>query len=520
MATARWYVTSAIPYVNAAPHLGHALEFVQADTLARWRRRRGDEVRSQWGTDDNAPKNAQAAHEAGEDTQAFVDRHAEAFEQLREPLQLGFDGFIRTSRDPGHRPAVVRLWNACAQAGAQYRARYEGHYCGGCERFYDEEELGDAFTCPEHGARTDRVIEDNWFFRLSRYADGVCAAIVDGTLRIAPEHRKNEVLAFLATDVRDISVSRPTARTRGWGIPVPGDPDQTIYVWFDALINYISALGFGEHEPARTDERSATDRSGYATWWTHADRRVHVIGKGISRFHAVYWPAFLLSAGQPLPTDVLVHEYVTTDGAKISKSTGGGSTAPTDLADRFGSDALRWWLLRDVSAVGDTDFRVERLVERHDQDLANGLGNLITRTLGLVRRAGVSRAQVHDARDPAGPSTSLAAAERGIDEALERLDTRAATGRFVEVVRATNGYVSRRRPWELVGDGDVDRREELVSILGEVVHTCRWLVDELEPFLPAASTRLRATLRASLEAGADGDVARAIFPRLAKVPMG
>jgi methionyl-tRNA synthetase len=494
MGSTRWYITSAIPYVNAAPHLGHALEFVQADALARWRRLHGDDVRSLWGTDDHAGKNVQAAQAAGEDVGTFVDRHADAFARLRRPLQLGFDDHLRTSRDPRHRPAVERLWRACEAAGDLYRGQYEGLYCDGCEQFYDPDELPDG-RCPEHGAAPQRVVEENWYFRLSRYAGQVADAIRGGELRVEPAHRRNEILAFLDGEVRDISVSRPASRSAGWGIPVPGDPEQVIYVWFDALTNYISALGYG------------TDDSDYQRWWHGADRRVHVIGKGILRFHAAYWPAFLLSAGEPLPTDVLVHEYVTIDATKISKSSG-TSVAPTALTEQYGSDALRWWLLRDVNAVGDTDFRVQRLIERHDQDLANTLGNLITRLQGLLHRYGRVPDPQASPVPPDGPSALLEEALPEIDAAIQRLDLRTATRLIFDTVAAANGYINLHRPWEPAEAGAEHDTTE--PVLVEVLRFCRDVSEQLAPFLPETAAHISRRLAAPLDSSRDP-----LFPRLA-----
>ena len=495
MGSTRWYITSAIPYVNAAPHLGHALEFVQADTLARWRRSQGDEVRSLWGTDDHAGKNVQAAQAAGEATGAFVDRHADAFAQLRDPLQLSFDDTIHTSRDPRHRPAVERLWRACEAAGDLYRGRYEGLYCGGCEQFYEPDELPGG-RCPEHGDAPKGVVEENWYFRLSRYADRIADVIRQGGLRVEPAHRRNEILAFLDGEVRDISVSRPAARSAGWGIPVPGDPGQIIYVWFDALTNYISALGYG------------TDHPDHQRWWHGADRRVHVVGKGILRFHAAYWPAFLLSAGLPLPTDVLVHEYVTIDATKIGKSSG-NSVTPTDFTEEYGRDALRWWLLSDVNAVGDTDFRVHRLIERHDQDLANTLGNLITRLQGLLHRYGQTPDTTPDIpAPPHGPRALLYETLPAINAAVERLDHRTATRHLVDAVAAANGYINLHRPWERTEAANGHDTAE--PVLAELLRFCREVAEHLDPFLPETAAHIGQRLAAPLHSPRDP-----LFPRLA-----
>lgn len=309
------YVTTAIPYVNAAPHLGHALELVQADVLARHARLRGRPARFLTGTDDNALKNVTAARAAGVNVREFVDRNSARFTALRGPLSLSFDDFIRTSADARHRAGVERLWRECAAAGDLYRRRYEGLYCPGCEQFYAEPELPGGL-CPEHRVRPETVAEENWFFRLSRYTDQLLEILESGRIRIEPAARRNEVLAFVRAGLTDFSVSRPAARAAGWAIPVPGDPGQVVYVWWDALANYVTALGYGGGDPD------------YRRWWDGAGERTHVIGKGIVRFHAVYWPALLLSAGLPLPTTVLVHDYLTVDGARSPRAPATRSTRP------------------------------------------------------------------------------------------------------------------------------------------------------------------------------------------------
>ncbi|MFC4942651.1 methionine--tRNA ligase [Pseudonocardia sp. GCM10023141] len=340
-----YYVTTAIPYVNAAPHLGHALELVQADVLARHRRLRGQPVRFLTGTDDNAIKNVTAAQAAGVGVAEFVRAGGDRFTALAGPLSLSCDDVIRTGSDPRHRPGVEALWRRSSAAGDLYRHRYEGRYCAGCERFTEPEER----LCAEHGIEPEPVAEENWFFRLSRYAGLVEDAIRSGRIAIQPASRRNEVLGFLRGGVADISVSRPAARAGGRGIPVPDDLDQVVYVWWDALANYVTALGYGGTDAA------------LRRWWADPGERVHVIGKGILRFHAVIWPALLAPAGLPLPTTVLVHPYLDIDGAKISKSSG-PTVDPVALVDRFGVDALRWWLVCEVGLDADTDFTIERLV--------------------------------------------------------------------------------------------------------------------------------------------------------------
>jgi methionyl-tRNA synthetase len=471
------YLTTAIPYVNAAPHLGHALELVQADVLARHRRLRGEPVRFLTGTDDNALKNVTAARAAGRPVRAFVDANAARFAALRGPLGLSFDDFIRTSADPRHTAGVRELWRQTRHD--LYRRGYEGLYCAGCEQFFSPADG----ECAEHPGTLEQVAEQNWFFRLSRYQDQIQELLETDRVRVSPPARRNEVLAFVKAGLQDISVSRPATRAEGWGIPVPDDPDQVVYVWWDALTNYVTALGDGDL---------------YRRWWAESDRRIHLIGKGIVRFHAVYWLALLLSAGRPLPTAIHVHDYLTVDGAKLSKSAG-NAVDPVALVDGYGTDALRWWLLRDVAAVGETDFTVDRLVQRHDQDLANGLGNLVNRTLTLIARSG---------RDGVGPARFDSDVPSRIDRALAGFDFRAALDALWSVVDDGNRLVERERPWELSRDDD-----RLGRILSALLARCLLAATELGPFLPDGSARLLAQLTG------DAPVAP-VFQRLARAERG
>jgi methionyl-tRNA synthetase len=471
------YLTVAIPYVNAAPHLGYAYELVQADLHARARRADGYDVRFLGGTDDHALKNVLAAEAAGTPVRAFVDSNARAFAALREALGISFDDFIRTSTDPRHRPAVERLWRACADAGDLYRSAYEGDYCVGCEQFYGADDLEDG-CCPEHRAPTERVAEDNWFFRLSRYQDHIESLIASGTLTVHPEAFRDEVLAFVRRGLEDISVSRSARRARGWGIPVPGDPGQVVYVWFDALANYVSALDYGD--PAST---------AHLRWWREADHRVHVVGKGILRFHAVYWPAFLASAGEPAPTRIEVHPYLTVDGAKLSKSSG-VKVDPVALTDRFGSDALRWWFARRVGDTHDTDFTVDRLVASADDDLANGLGNATNRLVTLVHRA-------RGGRVPPGAGTGGGDLARRVNEALGRFDHRAATRAVAEAVTALNRDIEASRPWALATrerEGDAGAAAELDVVLARQVGAARALAVAVAPVVPGLAAVLERQL--------------------------
>jgi methionyl-tRNA synthetase len=474
------YITTTIPYVNARPHLGFALELVQADVLARYHRARHEQVRFQAGTDDNSLKNVLAAEAAGTGVQQFVDANAEAFTGLRQPLNLEIDDLIRTSTDPRHRKGVERLWRACAASGDLYRRHYEGLYCVGCEQFYAVADLSDG-RCPEHGTVPDLVSEENWFFRLSRYASQLRRFIEDGAIRIEPAERRNEVLALIDSGLEDFSVSRSKERARGWGIPVPGDPDQVIYVWWDALGNYLTALDYAE------------DGQHLKTWWTDASRRIHLLGKGVLRFHAVYWPAMLLSAGEAVPTDIVVHGYLTENGRKISKSSG-ATVDPYDLVARYGTDAVRWWLLREVPRGADADFTVDRLVSRANDELANGFGNLVNRVVSLIHR--YCDGAVPPATAAAAPGAqALDAAIRNapgrVAGALADFDLRRATEAVWCIADEANRYVNQTRPWSLAKAGQT---AELAAVLSALLAACRAIGTHLRPFLPDAATRMTSQL--------------------------
>jgi len=498
------YITTSIPYVNGSPHLGHALEVVHADVLARHRRQRGATVRLQSGTDDHAIKNVTAAAAAGVPVAEFVGRNADGFERLASGLEVHPDVFLRTSAEVRHRAGVNALWRACRAAGDLYQKDYTGLYCAGCEQFYELDELVDGILCVEHRSPVQRVTETNWFFRLSRYREQVATAITSGQLTVKPVERRNEVLGFLAGEVHDLSVSRPSARAAGWGIQVPDDPDQVVYVWFDALANYITGLGYG-----------SDDHTDYRRWWTRAVDRTHVIGKGIVRFHAIYWIAFLLSAGLELPSRILVHDYLTVDGEKIAKS-GAHAHQPEDLVLEYGVDALRWWLLRDPAPVGTTDFTIRRLVATYNRDLANSVGNLASRTTTLARKQGTWRsAPGHLAETSPRTGISLQEATHHlpgrVDTALDHYDFRSAGSAITELAEEGNRFIEAEAPWHLarvadMGDDAAARRFEAVIAL--LLTSCRAAARELEAFLPSGATRLLAHLEPTVQAVVP------VFPRL------
>ncbi|KKU53501.1 MAG: Methionine-tRNA ligase [Parcubacteria group bacterium GW2011_GWA1_47_11] len=365
----KFFITTAIPYVNAAPHIGFALELIQADTLARYQRQQSRPVFYLNGSDENSLKNVQAAEKAGEEIGAFVARHAEEFRELSKVLNISNDDFIRTTEER-HVLGAQKFWQACNAAGDIYKKKYSGLYCVGCEAFITEKELVDGL-CPEHRTKPDLVEEENYFFRLSRYQEQLEKLISSGELKITPATRKTELLKFIRQGLEDFSISRSNERAKNWGISVPGDDSQKLYTWFDALTNYINALNF------------ASSGELFNTWWDKESERVHLIGKGITRFHAIYWPAMLLSAGELPPSEVVIHGYITIDGEKISKSLG-NTIDPFVVVEKYGLDPVRYFLLREIPSGEDGDFSLAKLEQRYTADLANGLGNLVQRVLTLI----------------------------------------------------------------------------------------------------------------------------------------
>jgi methionyl-tRNA synthetase len=492
-----WYITTAIPYVNAQPHLGFALEIVLTDALARYHRLIGQDVRFLTGTDENSLKNVQAAEREGIPTQQLVDRNAAQFAGLRETLDLSFDDFIRTSTEERHLAGVRRLWEACAAAGDIYKRSYTGLYCVGCEQFYAESELVDGL-CPEHLTRPELVEEENYFFRLSHYQDRLLELIESDQLRIVPQTRRNEVLSFIRMGLIDFSISRSRARAHGWGVTVPGDDSQVMYVWFDALGNYITALDYAHDGPH------------YERYWARNPNRVHVIGKGIIRFHAVYWPAMLLSARVPLPTSIFVHGYVTVEGAKISKSLG-NVIDPVELVRQYGSDAVRYYLLREIPPTEDGDFTLERFIRAYNNDLADQLGNLLNRVVSMVGR-------YYDGVVPAPGQTddvdrqliSVAEGVRArVDAAMERFAPNEALAAIWELVTTANRYVGEVEPWVLAkrrkagGEDGAAADARLATSLYNLVEALRLTAYHCLPFLPQAAEGIARQLGITLDTEGD-----------------
>ena len=474
-----YFITTAIPYVNAEPHLGFAMEIIQTDAFARYRRLCGYDVRFLSGTDDNSLTNVIAAEAEGIPTQTLVDRNATSFSALKDHLNLSFDDFIRTSVDPRHLEGANKLWKACDEAGDIYRKPYSGLYCNRCEQFYDESELVDG-NCPDHGVPVELVEEENYFFRLSKYSSQLEELIASDTYRIIPQSRKNEILSFIRQGLNDFSISRSKKRARGWGIPVPGDPDQVMYVWFDALSNYINALDY------------ATEGDLYRRFWVENPERVHVIGKGIIRFHAVYWPAMLLSAQVPLPTTLFVHGYISLEGEKMSKSRG-NVIDPVFVAETYGIDSLRYYLLRRAHPTEDSNFTRDHFIRVHNSDLADQLGNLLSRVIGMVSRYydGVVPAAHGD--DPAGKAlknyaNDLAAKMR---EAMDNYNPAEAMTAVWDLVAEANRYVVETQPWTIAKTRDEGGAEaKLATVMYNLVETLRIAAWGCAAFMPSTADEI------------------------------
>ena len=462
----KFYITTAIPYVNAAPHIGFALELVQTDVIARYQRFLGKETFFLTGTDENAQKNALAAEKLGIKVKDFVDKNADLFIKLTKKLNLSNNDFIRTTDRERHWNGAKKLWELCESNGDIYKKKYSGLYCVGCEAFVTEKDLVDG-VCPEHKKEPEKIVEENYFFRLSKYQKELERIIEGDKIKIIPEARKNEVLSFIKEGLEDFSISRPTVRMKGWGIPVPNDENQTIYVWFDALTNYITAIGFG------------WDEKRFKKYWP-AD--VHVIGKGIIRFHAVYWPAMLLSAGIELPKSLLVHSYVTVSGQKISKSLG-NAVDPFEIADKYGVDQLRYYLIRDIPVFADGDFNEKMLIERVNNELVAKFSNLIYRITSFIQKNFEGKI----------PEARVNKKEREVfDVEMKRFLTFMDDYRLNEALLVLMGltdkinkYFQEEKPWETIKSD----RKKCEETLKTSVELAKDLCLLFYPFIPESAER-------------------------------
>ena len=510
--TRRYTITTPIYYVNGAPHIGHAYTSIAADVMARWKRLDGYDVFFLTGTDEHGQKVEQAALAAGVAPQAFVDRVSADFRDMALAMNVSFDDFIRTT-EPRHIAACTALWRRLQEAGQIYLGAYEGWYATRDESFYGEDELvlrSDGVRVAPSGAPVEWVTEPSYFFRLSDWQDRLLAFYEVNPDFIGPQGRRNEVLSFVRQGLKDLSISRTSFR---WGVPVPGDPDHVMYVWWDALVNYITALGYPDED---------------APLWRFWPADLHLVGKEIIRFHAVFWPAFLMAAGIDLPQRIFANGWWTANGEKMSKSVG-NVVEPRGLAAEFGVDAVRYFLLREVPFGGDGDFSRRALISRLNVELANDLGNLAQRTLSQIARNCDGRLPARG--EPTDDDTGLIGQAQALPERLRQCIDRQALHDALEevwkVVRASNAYIDRQAPWALKKT-DISRMGAVLRVLVDVL---RDIATVLQPFMPDSMARLLdqlavpddarslAALVTPLSAGVALPAPQGIFPRHVEPPV-
>jgi methionyl-tRNA synthetase len=467
-----FYITTPIYYVNDVPHVGHIYTTMVADTLSRYRRLRGDQVYFLTGTDEHGQKIERAAEEQGIAPIELADRVVAVYHQLWERLGMTHDDFVRTT-EPRHQLGVREIIERIEAAGDLYLDKHEGWYCAGCETYYTEKELLEGNICPVHEVPAEWRSEENVFFRLSRYQDKLLEWYDSDDSPVRPQSRSNEVRSFVESGLRDLSVSRSNL---DWGIPFPGYEGQTIYVWLDALTNYISALGYG----------AEGERPLYEEFWEEGSERIQLVGKDILRHHAVYWPAFLMSAGLPLPSAVWAHGWWLRDDRKMSKSVG-NVARPDKLIERFGADSLRLFLLRDMVFGQDAQFSDEGVIDRFNSDLANGLGNTVSRLVTLSRKA-------FDGQTPPEACTDNAImplAEEVVKEyheAMEQFAFHRALAALWRLLGESSQYMVSREPWKMIkeqgGSPAVSR------VLWNSLEAARIVAVGLLPFLPETAPQV------------------------------
>lgn len=456
----KFYLTTAIPYVNGKPHLGHALEYFQADTIRNFHQLLGKETLLLSGADENALKNVQAAEKAGMETQEFLDTHSAIFRDAFADLGVRLDVFQRGSDTNAHWPGVQKLWKLCEENGDIYKKSYEGLYCIGCESFKTAEELTPEGLCPDHLKAPEKVEEENYFFKLSAYESKLIELIESNQISIIPKNKRAETLAFIKRGLEDFSVSRSKERAQGVGVPVPGDHSQVMYVWFDALSIYMTGVGFG------------TDEDKWKKWWP-AD--LHIIGKDINRFHTVYWPAMLLSAQIPLPKQVLIHSFITAPGGQKMSKTLGNVVDPFDMVEQFGLEPFRYYLLSQIPLSDDGEASVERFKEVYSADLANGLGNLVARVSKLAQTHSVIITNIKDE------------VSSDVAEAITEYRFAEAIGCIWERLRALDRTINADEPWKI---SDTTNAQALLHSYCLILRQAGY---DLQPFLPETAKKILTT---------------------------
>lgn len=480
MEMVKFYLTTSIPYVNGEPHLGHAMEFVMADTLARYMRGQNYDVVFSTGTDEHGGKMAEKAQELKVTPQELSDKMTQRFADLLKDLEISNDRFIRTT-DPAHEKRSQLIWKQLKDY--IYKGNYEGWYCTGDEEYFSEAVVkANKGTCPDHNRPYEKLAEINYFFKLSTFASKIKAAIESSEFQIIPASRKNEILSVINSGLEDISISRPKDKI-SWGIPVPGDDTQVMYVWFEALLNYITVLGYPEHPD-------------FKKYWP-AD--VQVIGKGILRFHAAIWPGILLGLGLPLPRVLYVHGYVTVDGGKMSKSLG-NAVSPDEIIQKYGAETFRYFFLRHIPSYQDGDFTWERLEAAYNSELADQLGNGVSRTAAMIAKYqnGLIGAIPEPQHDVAQYRESITSCrfDRALDEVWDQ-------------VKGLNQYIDETKPWEVAKTKD---EEHMREVLASMASSLLQIAALLAPFMPATAAKIQEIFGS----GVLKAQAATLFPKLEK----
>ncbi len=449
----KFYVTTPIYYVNDVPHIGHAYTTIAADALARYHRNRGAKVLFATGVDENSQKTVIAAAAAKTQPARYATAMAATWQKTWDSLDIKYDDFIRTT-SKRHKEAVAAFFAKIKKADV-YKGTYEGLYCVGHEAFLKPDELVDG-KCPDHGTVPQKVKEENYFFKLSNYQKPLLEYIKAHPEFIQPEHRRNEIVAFIQGGVEDFSISR---QKTGWGIPYPDDPKQVLYVWFDALINYLTVAGFPNEN--------------YTQWWP---AELHLMAKDIIRFHCVYWPAMLMSAGLPLPKAIFAHGFFTIDGQKISKTLG-NTINPLEISKQYGIDALRYYLLREIPFGSDGDFNHARFESVYESELANDLGNLVQRVASMV--GGYMKGNV-------GQVPPFAHDDGPFHQAMGQFRLDKALGEIRDVIRGLNQYIDEEKPWQLVKTDPAQLQVVLTHAVSDLVQLADWI----EPFMPQTAEKM------------------------------